>query len=130
MSSFFKKHSSTNKKMHSCQISKFKSLFSKESFFNFTIILENAKVRLRPLDITDQEHLTTLALNQDIWAYFALRMSDSTSITNYIKGALQQRMSRSRYTFIIEDPVTKTIMGSIAFGNFSKNDKRIELGWS
>jgi RimJ/RimL family protein N-acetyltransferase len=120
----------TNKKVNSSQILDFKNLFNKELFFDFDIILESAKVRLRPLDITDQEHLTQFALSQNIWTYFALKMSDLTSITNYIEDALEQRASRLRYTFIIEDPVTKTIMGSTAFGNFSKNDNRIEFGWS
>lgn len=120
----------TNKKVNSPQILDFKNLFNKGSFFDFAIILENTKVRLRPLAITDQEYLSKFALSQNIWTYFALKMSDLTSITNYIEDALQQRISRSRYTFIIEDPVTKTIMGSTAFGNFSKNDNRIEFGWS
>lgn len=117
-----------NHKIQLQQISECKNLFSKKKFFDIDFILESIKVRLRPLAAADRDYLAKFALNQDIWAYFALKMSDLASITNYIEDALQQRASR--YTFIIEDPVAKTIIGSTALGNFSKNDRRIELGWS
>ncbi|MGB7977783.1 MAG: GNAT family protein [Chlamydiales bacterium] len=112
------------------QICALKQQFSQENFFDYDIVLKNSLVRLRPITPTDQEHLTQLALKEDIWAYFALKMSDSQSIKNYLKEALEQRESKLRYTFVIEHPVTKQHMGSTAFGNFSKKDSRIEFGWS
>ncbi len=119
-----------NRTKNAQAISNLKDRISKETFFDFDIVLENENVRLKPLTVTDRDQLSKFALDQDIWAYFALKMTDVRSVTNYIEDALLQRESRLRYTFLIEDPSTSTLLGSTAFGNFSKNDSRIEFGWS
>lgn len=113
-----------------CIANELKNKVLAKNFFDFDMVLESQLVRLRPLVPSDRESLASLALGEDIWAYFAIKMSNQESISNYIEEALQQRASKLRYTFVIEDPINSAILGSTAFGNFSKNDSRIEIGWS
>ena len=49
---------------------------------------------------------------------------------NYIKEAITQRELNARYHFVIEDIRVGKIVGSSALINYSKEDSRIEIGYS
>ncbi len=98
--------------------------------FDQNLILENSVVRLRELTESDTEKLAAIAFEPSIWTYFIHKISHQGDLKSYIDEALLQRKLGLRYTFVIEDVNSKTIVGSTAFGNYSKNDQRIEIGWT
>ena len=101
-----------------------------KTFFDYDFILQNSEVKLRTLNKDDITNLQCFVLETDIWTYFAQNMSSNQDLTYYINDALYQRNLELRYTFIIENISINKIIGSTAFGNYSKNDQRIEIGWS
>ena len=100
------------------------------NFFDYNLVLQNPIVRLRAINFDDLENLIYCASEPEIWTYYAYKMSDPKDMIAYTNEALLQRQLGLRYTFIIEDIVTKDIIGSTALGNYSEDDKRIEIGWS
>ena len=99
--------------------------------FDPNLILHNSSLRLRAInedDITKFSKLATELIS--VWKYFSCKMNNADDMEAYIKESLNQRRLGLRQTFAIENIETNEIMGSTAFGNYSPNDQRIEIGWS
>jgi N-acetyltransferase len=94
-------------------------------------ILENERVLLRPLELTDLEHLLPFAINeQDTWKYSLVSAAGEVGMKNYIDFALQQRALNKCYTFIIYDKLVGKYAGCTRFYEIEPQNKSMLLGYT
>ncbi|WP_242927503.1 GNAT family N-acetyltransferase [Pontibacter vulgaris] len=98
--------------------------------FGQDIILEDNRVLLRPLRLTDAAKLQPMALDEDIWKYTVTRIGNEQELQQWAAEAERNRRENQRYTFVILDKETDTLAGSTSYGNISVADKRLEIGWT
>lgn len=93
------------------------------------ITLENARVRLRPLEATDFEALKAIAFDPEVWRFMPTPMpKNSVELATYITQALKERASGKRYPFVIIDRETAQVVGSTSYMNITPEEKRLEIG--
>ncbi|WP_310396512.1 GNAT family protein [Hymenobacter sp.] len=98
--------------------------------FSAHIVLENNRVRLRPLEITDFEALKTVAFDAGLWQYTLTRADDAVSLAAYLRHALEARAEGQRYPFVIVDRQTGQLAGSTSYYNASEAEQRISIGYT
>ncbi|WP_026451912.1 GNAT family N-acetyltransferase [Aequorivita capsosiphonis] len=101
--------------------------------FNFQeeYILENDRVRLRPLEMQDFETLQDFALNQpEIWKYSQQPASGLENLKMYIDFALEVRKAETAYPFIVFDKRSQKVAGSTRFYDFQKKHNTVQLGYT
>jgi RimJ/RimL family protein N-acetyltransferase len=99
--------------------------------FNPDIILEDDRVRLRPLQSDDFLNLSPVALGDpDILKFSPKSVHTPQMLREYIDGALTDRKNNFRYAFAVYDKVSQQFAGSTSFVNISNPDKRLEIGYT
>jgi RimJ/RimL family protein N-acetyltransferase len=98
--------------------------------FTQHVVLENRRVRLRPLEISDFEALKAVALDPAIWQYTLTRADDAVSLAAYIAAALQDRAAERRYPFVIIDRETGQVAGSTSYYNISEANQSLSIGYT
>lgn len=97
--------------------------------FDKEIILENSSALLRPLQISDVDHLLGVATeDKDLLQFSPAPVYSKELLTSYIENAIQERKKRSRYYFSIFDKKKNAYAGSTSFLNISNVDSRVEIG--
>lgn len=97
--------------------------------FEKEIILENNRAILRPLQLTDKNHLLKIAIEEkDLLQYSPAPIHSEKLLAAYLEKALNERVNKSRYCFIIFDKKKKAYAGSTAFLNIFDADSRLEIG--
>jgi RimJ/RimL family protein N-acetyltransferase len=91
--------------------------------------LRNDALCLRPIASADLDRLLAVALDARIWAYFVVRIETRSDLEQYIAEAVALHRARTRDIFVIET-ADGDIAGSTAFGYWSANDRRLEIGGS
>ena len=92
------------------------------------LVLENRRVRLRPLEATDFEALKAVAFHPEIWRYMTTRGDDAMSLASYIATALQDRRAGLRYPFVIIDRQTGKLAGSTSYYNLNPANQSLSVG--
>lgn len=101
--------------------------------FNFQkeYVLENDRVRLRPLALEDFDTLKYFALNQpEIWKYSQQPASGLENLKVYIDFALQARRAETAYPFVVFDKNYQQIAGSTRFYDFQEKHNTVQLGYT
>ncbi|MDF2432974.1 MAG: N-acetyltransferase [Mucilaginibacter sp.] len=99
--------------------------------YNTDYILEDDRVLLRPLKETDIEFLLPFALNEpDTWKYSYISAKGADGMRDYIKDALNARMSGIEYSFIVFDKQTQTYAGSTRFYDIKPAWQTLQLGYT
>ena len=98
--------------------------------FSAHIVLENSRVRLRPLELTDFETLKAVAFDADIWRYTLTRGDDAVSLAAYLRQAVEDRAQGLRYPFAIIDRETGALAGSTSYYNVAVADQRLSIGYT
>ncbi len=98
--------------------------------FDFTqnLVLENSRVRLRPLEATDFEELKTVAFDSELWDYTLTRADDVLSLAAYIAAAEQARQAGQRYPFVIIDRASGRLAGSTSYYNIDPDNQKLSIG--
>ncbi|SNC76793.1 Protein N-acetyltransferase, RimJ/RimL family [Hymenobacter gelipurpurascens] len=95
------------------------------------IALENSRVRLRPLELTDFEDLKAVAFDPEVWRFLTTPMPrNSVDLAAYLAQAVRDREAGKRYPFAIIDKESGRVVGSTSYGNIALDDKRLEIGWT
>lgn len=95
------------------------------------ITLENDNVLLRPLEITDIDHLLEFSLNEpEIWKYSLAQGSGKENMIKYISDAVLARASNKEYSFIVFDKTKNKYAGSTRFYDIQLPYKTIQLGYT
>ena len=98
--------------------------------FSTPITLENSRVRLRPLELTDFEALKAVAMDAELWHYTLTRADDAVSLAAYIRQAVEAREQGLRYPFAIIDRETGELAGSTSYYNVAEADQRLSIGYT
>src|ERR1700743_1812657 len=78
--------------------------------------LEDDRVLLRPLTVTDDEHLLPFALNEpETWQYSHQSAAGTDGLVKYITTALPARSTGNEYPFIVFDKQTCRYAGCTRF---------------
>lgn len=100
------------------------------NFFEQTIVLENNRARLEPLEEKHFEMLLPVALHQELWQFTAAKVNEPDDFRRYFNQALKEKAAQSSYPFAIFDKEKNCCAGSTRFGNISLENKRMEIGWT
>ncbi len=93
--------------------------------------LEDEHVLLRPLSVTDDEHLLSFALHeQETWQYSSLGAFGSDGLSEYISQALAMRVTGKEYPFIVYDKKTGKYAGSTRFYDIQPQNLTLQLGYT
>ena len=98
--------------------------------FSAPVVLENSRVRLRPLELTDFEALKAVAFDADIWQYTLTRGDDAVSLAAYLRQAVEARQQGLRYPFAIIDRETGELAGSTSYYSVVEADQRLSIGYT
>ena len=98
--------------------------------FSIPVVLENSRVRLRPLELADFEALKAVAFEEELWRYTLTRADDAVSLADYLRQALEGREQGLRYPFAIIDRETGQMAGSTSYYNVSEADQRLSIGYT
>jgi RimJ/RimL family protein N-acetyltransferase len=99
--------------------------------FDEEIILENDNVLLRPLVQTDFPFLLHFALNEpDLWEYSLMQANGKKNMTNYLTTALNKRVQKDSYPFIVFDKIKNKYAGSTRFYDYQKTHNTVQLGFT
>ncbi|GGG39346.1 GNAT family N-acetyltransferase [Hymenobacter glacieicola] len=95
------------------------------------ITLENSRVRLRPLELTDFDDLKEVAFDPAVWQFTTTPMpQNSVELAAYLTQAVREREAGRRYPFAIVDRQSGRVAGSTSYGNIALDDCRLEIGWT
>ena len=98
--------------------------------FSTPVVLENNRVRLRPLELTDFEALKAVAFDEELWRYTLTRADDALSLADYLRQAVEGREQALRYPFTIIDRETGRLAGSTSYYNVAEADQRLSIGYT
>ncbi|UEG50496.1 GNAT family N-acetyltransferase [Ferruginibacter lapsinanis] len=102
-----------------------------ENIFTQHIILENDSVLLRPLELTDTNHLLPFVFSEpDTWFYSLQGPTDEASMKKYIATAIENRQQQKEYPFIIFDKRANEYAGSTRFYDIQQGFKTTQLGFT
>jgi len=97
--------------------------------FDEEIILENAVALLRPIHKTDIDNLLAVATqDQDLLQFSPAQICTAELLKTYIDKAVEHKISKNRYAFIVFDKTRNQFAGSTSFLNISNPDDRLEIG--
>ena len=92
--------------------------------------LENAHVRLRPIEPEDRAALHAVAMDPGIWRYFVTVVETDADFDAFFDTALADQAADRRVAYVITDQTTGRVAGSMSFCNIAEPDGRLEIGWS
>ncbi len=101
--------------------------------FNFDnkYILEDKRVILKPLELTDFKNLISFSTNEpEIWKYSLIQAVGENGLKNYLNLAIQARNERKEYPFIVFDKLTNSFAGSTRFYDIQLANKCLQLGFT
>lgn len=99
--------------------------------FKEKYVLENDKVVLRPLELSDKEFLKEYAINEpEIWKFNSNGAEGVEKLEKYIANAITQRDNKKEYPFIVFDKVSGKYIGSTRFYAIFLELKTIEIGYT
>ncbi|WP_348800320.1 GNAT family N-acetyltransferase [Flavobacterium adhaerens] len=101
------------------------------SQFPQNIILEDEFVLLRPLELSDINHLLDFSLNEpETWEYSLVRANGKENLENYIQIAIKEKVSGKEFPFIVYDKKANKYAGSTRFYDINLPFKTVQLGYT
>jgi RimJ/RimL family protein N-acetyltransferase len=98
--------------------------------FAQNLVLENSRVRLRPLDTADFEELKAVAFEPAIWEFTITRADDALSLADYLAQAVHDRQAGRRYAFAIVDRASGRLAGSTSYYNVDTENQKLSIGYT
>ncbi len=96
-----------------------------------TILLEDERVLLRPLEAGDSEFLIEYALNEpETWTYSLVSVAGRENLEAYIHAALEGRKQQKEYPFIVFDKQSGQYAGATRFYDIQRAHQTLQLGYT
>lgn len=97
--------------------------------FEQDIVLQNDRVLLRPLQISDAEELILHCDGDDkLLQYSPVLVHTLEYLEHYIRTAISGRANGNRYAFSIYDKRASQLAGCTSYMTIVDNEKRLEIG--
>ena len=96
-----------------------------------SIVLEDSRVLLRPLESEDLPLLLPFALQEpDTWMYSLSSPAGEAGMKKYLEQTLLQRKECREYPFIVFDKLTGNYAGSTRFYDIQPHNQSAQLGYT
>lgn len=92
--------------------------------------LENSRVKLSLLDLSNYKHLETIAQQKDLIYYSPSDISTPKKLRDYVQLAVDGYYHKIVIPFIVFDKATQTYAGSTRFGLINWKNKLLHIGWT
>lgn len=92
--------------------------------------LQNEKVLLRLLVLTDEALLWPIAQETDLWIYGLKDLSQPGALRSYIESAIADMASGNAFVWVIVDAKSGEVAGCTRLAEISWNDERGQIGWT
>jgi RimJ/RimL family protein N-acetyltransferase len=97
--------------------------------FDEEIILENSVALLTPINETDIDNLLPVATkDKDLLQFSPAQICTRELLKTYIDRAVENKISKNAYAFVVFDKTVNQFAGSTSFLNISNPDDRLEIG--
>jgi RimJ/RimL family protein N-acetyltransferase len=94
------------------------------------VTLEGRIVRLEPLSFSHADGLWEAGNYEQIWTYMTTSFEKREDVDRYLEAALAAREAGTELPFAIIDRASNRVIGSTRFGNISRHDRGLEIGWT
>ena len=99
--------------------------------FREEIILENERVLLRPLQVSDGSLLGHYVNEEpDLWQYSLAAINNNADLENYIQMVIEARENKTSYAFIVFDKLLNTYVGCTRFYDIQLNFQTTQIGYT
>jgi RimJ/RimL family protein N-acetyltransferase len=99
--------------------------------FESDIILENERVLLRPLQLSDGSLLAHYVNEEpDLWQYSLAAIHNSADLENYIQTAIEAREHQTAYAFIVFDKLLNEYVGCTRFYDIQLAFQTTQIGYT
>ena len=99
--------------------------------FTNDIILENERVLLRPLRVSDFIHLIGFSVEEpDLWNFSLQTAAGPENLKKYLEFADEGRVHLREYPFIVFDKKLNEYAGSTRYYDVQKEYKTLQLGYT
>lgn len=92
--------------------------------------LENDRVKLALLDLSNYKHLVTIAGQENLIQYSPNKIDTPDDLKHYVKTAVDGYYIKTVIPFIIYDKKTQSYAGSTRFGLIDWKNKVLHIGWT
>lgn len=92
--------------------------------------LENNRVKLSLLDLSNYEHLLDVAQEKDLIFYSPSDISNPEKLRDYVQLAVDGYYHNTIIPFIIYDKEKQAYAGSTRFGLINWKNKSLHIGWT
>ena len=92
--------------------------------------LENDRVKLTLLGMSNYENLLDVASQDNLIAYSPSKIDTPEDLKNYVQTAVDGYYHKTIIPFIIYDKETQAYAGSTRFGLINWNNKILHIGWT
>jgi RimJ/RimL family protein N-acetyltransferase len=99
--------------------------------FSKDYVLEDDRVMLRPITQQDAMVLSEYVKNEpEIWQFSLVAIQKVEDLEGYIKTALQSRLDKTAYPFIVFDKASQSYVGSTRFYDMQMAFETTQLGYT
>jgi N-acetyltransferase len=99
--------------------------------FQQDIVLENSRVLLRPLKMSDFDLLLPFSEQEpELWTYSLLSAAGAENLKNYLHIALKGKEDKNAYPFLVIDKKTKEVAGSTRYYDYQPQHNTVQLGFT
>jgi len=101
--------------------------------FDFTkeIILENERVLLRPIMLTDSSLLMHYVNEEpELWKYSLVAINNASDLENYIQTAIEARANKTSYAFIVYDKLLNEYVGCTRLYDIQLAFQTTQIGYT
>lgn len=99
--------------------------------FSKDYVLEDDRVMLRPITLQDAMVLSEYVKNEpEIWQFSLVAIQKVEDLEGYIQTALQSRLDKTAYPFIVFDKASQTYVGSTRFYDMQLAFETTQLGYT
>ena len=92
--------------------------------------LENSRVRLTLLDLTNYLHLSEVAQQKDLLFYSPSDISNPENLKTYVQSAVDEFYHKTAIPFIVFDKLKNAYAGCTRFGFINWKNKVLHIGWT
>ena len=92
--------------------------------------LENSRVKLTLLDLSNYEHLVNITKEKDLIYYSPSDISTPEKLRDYVQVAVDGYYQKTTIPFIIYDKDKQEYAGSTRFGLVNWKNKVLHIGWT
>ncbi|MFC4722034.1 GNAT family N-acetyltransferase [Geojedonia litorea] len=93
-------------------------------------VLENKRVKLSLLDLSNYMHLLPIAQEKDLIYYSPSDISTPEKLKSYVQTAVDNYYNKTAIPFIVFDKLKQAYAGSTRFGLIHWENKVLHIGWT